>query len=73
MPNYSERFQLLSREFESLVQRLNDSPNLDERTKLLRRMKVLIVELEMLISSSLKRDTQDIPILSPPDQPIAES
>jgi hypothetical protein len=55
---------LLRHQFDSLVERLNESPspNLEEQTKLLRKMKVLIVEIDMLILSALKRDSQDTTI-----------
>jgi hypothetical protein len=61
MPTSSERFQVLGDQFDSLVKRLNDSPapSLEERTKLLRRMKVLIIEIDMVILSTLKRDEQE--------------
>jgi len=69
----SERFQLLGQQFGSLVERLNDSPSFEERTKLLQRMKVLIVELDMLVMSSLKRDSTDSTRPPLPHQPTAES
>ena len=55
-----EEFQFFAHELESLVERLHGSPSLEDRTKLLRRMKVLIVEIDMLILSTLKRDRQDL-------------
>jgi hypothetical protein len=73
MPNPSERFQLLGHQFDSLVAKLNEfpSPTLEERTKLLRRMKVLIIEIDMLILSVLKRDSEGATSSPPPDQPAA--
>ena len=72
MSNSSDRFQSLTRELDALAESLHNSNSLDERRLLLRRMKVLIVEIDMLISSNLKRDSHDISS-SPPDQPTAES
>jgi len=59
MPASSDCFWLLSREFDSLVTKLNKSPSVEDRRRLLRRMKVLIVEIDMLISSSLKQEIHD--------------
>lgn len=59
MPNSSERFYMLSHQLESLVNRLNQCPELEERKQLLRQMKVVIVEIDMLILSSLKQDNLD--------------
>jgi hypothetical protein len=75
MPKSSERFQFLAHEFDSLVEKYNESPtpSLEERTKLLRRMKVLIVEIDMLILSSLKRDSQDASSPLSPDQSAADA
>lgn len=71
MPQLSRRFNVLAHQFDSLVERLNESPtpSLEERTQLLRRMKVLLVEIDMLIMSDLRRDDQGIlgspsPVLS---------
>lgn len=74
MPHPSDRFRLLAHQVESLVERLNDfpPPSFDERTKLLRRMKVLIVEIDMLIMSDLKRDGQDASSSPPPDQSVVD-
>ena len=60
MPESSDRIQVLGKQFESLMQKLAEAQSLeDERTKLLRQMKVLIVEIDMVILSSLRRDDQD--------------
>ena len=72
MPSSSERFQFLAQEFGSLVQGLDQSRSVGERTTILRRMKVLIVEVDMLISSSLRYDNRDTTGSKPPDQPAAE-
>jgi hypothetical protein len=73
MPQQSDRFQLLAHQFESLVERLNESttPSLEERTKVLRQMKVVIVEIEMLIMSDLKLCSENAPSSHPPAQPAA--
>lgn len=70
---YDAEFQLFAHEFDSLVERLHESQSLEERRKLLRRMKVLIVEINMLILSNLKIDSQGNPNLPSSDQPTAES
>ena len=66
-------FQLFAHEFDSLVEKLHESSSLEERRKLLRRMKVLIVEIDMLILSSLKRDGQGTPNPPPSGQPTVGS
>ena len=70
MPEPSDRFQLLAQRFESLVERLNAStpPRLEERTKVLRQMKVVIVEIDMLIKSDLHRCSEDTLSPHPPEQ-----
>jgi hypothetical protein len=75
MPNPSERFQSLGHQFDSLVERLNESPtpSSEERRKLLRQMKVLIVEIDMLILSALKRDNQDASSTPSPDHSAADA
>jgi hypothetical protein len=73
MPNSTERFEWLTQQLDPLAQGLHIARTLDERRLLLRRMKVLIVEIDMLILSDLERDRQDITNLSPPDQPTAKS
>ena len=72
MPNPTDRFQWLTQQWDALVERLHVAHDLEERRMLLRRMKVLITEIDMLIASTLKRDAQDITV-SPPDRPRAES
>jgi hypothetical protein len=59
MPESSDRIQLLGKPFESLTLKLAEAQSLEERTKVLRQMKVLIVEIDMVILSSLRRDDQD--------------
>lgn len=56
-----ERLLSLAHEFDALAQSLSESPGLEERKRLLRRMKVVTVEIDMLILSSLKQDTQKNP------------
>lgn len=54
-----DRIQLLGKQFESLMLKLAEAESLDERTNLLRQMKILIVEIDMVILSCLRRDNQD--------------
>ena len=72
MPRHSQGFHSLAHEFDELVQRLNESPNLKERTQSLRRMKILIDEIDGLIFSTLKRDKQDVTSSAFPDQPTGD-
>ena len=44
-----ERFRCLAHEFDVLVQSLRDCPSLEKRKQLLRRMKILIDEIDELI------------------------
>jgi hypothetical protein len=46
-------------EFKALVKLTDECPSLQERKHLLRRMKVLIDEIDALISLTVKRDEQD--------------
>ena len=73
MPEPPDRFQLLAQQFELLVEKLNapTTPSLEERTKVLRQMKVVIVEIEMLIMSDLKLCSENAPSSHPPAQPAA--
>ena len=73
MPIPSERFEWLTQELDALVESLHVSQSLEERRLLLRRMKVLIVEIDMLILSDLKRDGQDKSCSPPTDQPTLGS
>jgi hypothetical protein len=57
----SDRLAKLARELDALVKDLAESPKLDERRRLLRRMKVLIVEMDMLILSTLREDAVSSP------------
>jgi hypothetical protein len=59
MSHPPDRIQLLGKQFESLTLKLAEAQSPEERTKLLRQMKVLIVEIDMVILSSLRRDDQD--------------
>jgi len=59
MSNPSERLQSLAYEFDALVKSLDAFPRLKERKQLLRRMKILIDEIDVLILSDLERDNQD--------------
>jgi len=51
-----ERFKWLADQFDALVLNLEVSADAKQRRQLLRRMKVLIDEIDDLILSSLKRD-----------------
>jgi len=74
MPNTSERLVWLARQFDSLIERLHESPSLEERTKLLQRMKALIVEeIDTLIMFALNREKHDTTGSPQPDQTTAES
>jgi hypothetical protein len=71
MTRYSERFQWLARQFDALVKDLNASASMEEQRELFRRMKVLIDEIDALISFSTGegQDTQSSLAL---DQPRVE-
>jgi hypothetical protein len=73
MPSSSDRFEWLTQELDALVESLHVSQSLDERRLLLRRMKVLIVEIDTLISTNLKKETQDTSGPPPPERPTVES
>jgi hypothetical protein len=73
MPKHSDRFQWLSQQFEALAESLHDSPSVKERKQLLRRMKILIDEIDALILSTLKQDREETSSCQAPDQPTAES
>jgi hypothetical protein len=68
-----ERFQWLAHEFDALVKKTNDCPNTEERRALLRRMKILIDEIDALIFSTIKRDDQDSTVTPSSDQSTVES
>ena len=73
MPNPSERFEWLAQLFDALVERLNQSASLEERTQLLDRMKILIDKLDGVVFSAEGLNEQDTSDPQPPDQPTAES
>jgi hypothetical protein len=74
MPTPAARFHSLGREFDSLIDALKPANlSVKERTQLLRRMKVLIAEIDALISYDLPRDIQDATNSPHPERPIAES
>jgi hypothetical protein len=60
----SERFQLLARQFVTLEQSLHESPSLEERAQLLRRMKIVIAQMDNLILPTLEEWMQN-PTASP--------
>ena len=53
------RFQWLSQKFDGLVEKLNDTDDPEERKETLRRMRVLLDELDVVVSSSVKKDKND--------------
>ena len=61
----SERIQVLSKEFNSLVERMNESHDLgtEERRRKLRRMRELVIEIDKLIA--FKQEREDYGITSP--------
>ena len=59
MPKDPESFHRLTVQFKTLLESLKGVPNLKKRKQLLRRMKILIDEIDGLISSDLKQDKQD--------------
>jgi hypothetical protein len=63
MPKQSERFKWLAHEFDILAQSLENCPETEKRKQLLRRMKILIDEIDKQILFNLKRDTEDTPNL----------
>jgi hypothetical protein len=58
MSESSDRIHLLGTQFESLTLKLAETQISEEKTKLLRQMKVLIVEIDMTILSALRRDDE---------------
>ncbi len=60
----SERIEWLTQEFDGLIESLHVSHNPEERKLLLRRMRFLIIEIDILVSSHLKQDSSPLP----PDQ-----
>jgi hypothetical protein len=56
MGNPSERFPWLAHQFDALVENLDECASLEERKKVLTRMKVLIEEIDQIIFSTLRRD-----------------
>jgi hypothetical protein len=71
MGSPSERFQWLAQQFDALVERLSECKSLEERKQLLRRMMILIHEIDALILSALTRDKQGT--TAPPNQPTTGS
>ena len=67
----SERLEFLAHQFDTLVEGLNNSPDMEDRKQLLQRMLVLIDEIDGLIFSDLKRDKQDTASSPHSSQPVA--
>lgn len=59
MPKDPGKFYTLTVQFQALLESLSKVPNLKRRKQLLRRMKMLIDEIDGLISSDSQRDDQD--------------
>ena len=74
-PTLGEMSDAIQHPFDLKAGRLIEfpSPSLEERKTFLRRMKVLIVEIDMLILSRLKQDSLNTTVSTPPSQPTAES
>jgi hypothetical protein len=68
MPMPKERFQWLAHEFDTLVKKTNECSNMEERRTLLRRMRILIEEIDALISSTLKRDDKEFTVTTSSDK-----
>jgi hypothetical protein len=71
MPKPPDYLQWLAQLFDEQIQRLHESKSLEERTQLLRRMKILIDKIDGAILSALQ-DKPATKSSSPPDQPTAE-
>ena len=56
MGNPSERIRWLAHQFDALLENLDECASLEERKRVLTRMKVLIEEIDQIILSTLKRD-----------------
>jgi hypothetical protein len=63
----------LAQQFDSLVGKLNAAPSREDRTQILRRLRVLIVEIDSLILSDRRRDKQETSGPPPSDQSAAKS
>jgi hypothetical protein len=60
MNESSERFRFVRDRLDLLVDRLNDRDmGVDDRTKSLRQIRVLLAEMDGLASSALKQDKQN--------------
>jgi hypothetical protein len=68
-----DNLQLLAHQFNLTMDMLNERTDPKERMHLLRHMKVILGEIDQLISTNLKRDSQDATSSPPPDQSTAES
>ena len=56
MTNPSERFRWLAHQFDALVENLDECSSMEERKRVLKRMEILIDEVDEIILSTLKRD-----------------
>ena len=65
-----ERFRWLANQFDALVDNLDECSSMEERRRVLKRMKILIDEVNEIILSTLKRDPANSPS---PEQPTSQS
>ncbi len=73
MSSPSERFRRLAHQFEALLESLNESPSSKKRKQLLRRMKILIDEIDGLDLSTLELDKEGTASSRQPGQPTTEA
>ncbi len=73
MPKPPERFQKLAHQFDLVADMINECVDPKQRMLLLCHMKIILNEIDELISSNLNRDSQVNISSPPPNQPTAES
>jgi hypothetical protein len=71
MSNSSESFRILANQFESLSEQLKECPTPAARTRLLKRMKIVIDAVDALTPSDLKEHTPEITSSLPHGQSTA--
>jgi hypothetical protein len=62
-----QRFQRLSNQFEALVRDLNESQDAEQRKEYLRRMSVILNQVDELILKQYPRQDSERNIVLPPD------
>jgi hypothetical protein len=67
-----QQFELLANKFETLAAEMNACKNPERRIELLQRMKVLIDEIDVLIFTSLHRETMEARVADSNPNPIPE-